>query len=191
MRFAIVAVLGLLAVAPSARAGDAPAQVVTPDGTLNPETLTLNAIVNDHDFSKGSLTYCTYGMLAAKTGRFEDSLNIFRQCSDRGSDPSSLWMSFLSEQGLGTRQSDEDAAGWAKKAADRGWKVGQYDYGLMLMKGKGVAKDVEEGKRMIGLAAEQGYGAAKDLIEGGYNLDQAMPDPTHAAMPEYRDLLLY
>ena len=188
MRLAIVSILTMLLAVPAIAAQD---EVDTPDGTLNPESLTLNAIVRNHDFSKGSLTYCTYGMLAAKTGRFEDSRNIFQQCSDRGSDPSSLWMSFMSEYGLGTAQSDKDAAAWAKKAADRGWKIGQYDYGLMLMQGKGVPRDVEAGKRMIGLAAEQGYVAAEALIQGGYDLGKAMPDPTHAAMPEYRDIPMY
>jgi len=174
---AIVSGLTMLCAVPAFAAQD---EVETPDGVLNPEQLTIHSIVKRYDFAHGSLTYCAYGYAATKAGDYTDGVDIFKKCSEHGSDASSIWMSFMSENGFGVPKNPKDAAAWAKKAADRGYKVGQFDYGLALLTGDGVRHDEAEGKRMIGLAAAQGDTAAKQLIESGYNLDLAIPDPDRA-----------
>jgi len=184
MRIAFAFVVAALLTAPALAAQD---EVDTADGTLNPEQLTIRAITQNHDFSQGSLTYCTYGMVAAKSGDYAASVDIFQKCADRGSDPSSVWMSFMSENGFGVAQSSEAAAAWAKKAADRGFKPGLYDYGLFLMQGKGVPKDVEAGKKLIDQAAAMGFPAAQQFVKDGYDLNKALPDPAHAAMRDQLD----
>jgi len=184
MRIAIALVFVASLAAPAFAGQD---QVDTEAGTLNPEQLTIRAITKNHDFSQGSLTYCTYGMVAAKTGDYVASVDIFQKCADRGSDPSSVWMSFMTENGFGVAQSNEAAAAWAKKAADRGFKPGLYDYGLFLMEGKGVPKDVEAGKRLIDQAAAMGFPAAQQLVKDAYNVNKALPDPAHAAMRDQLD----
>jgi len=179
MRFAIGFAVAALLVAP-AFAGEG--EVDTADGILNPEQLTLNYVVKNYDFAHGSLTYCAYGYAATKMGDHKDAINIFKKCSDNGSDAASIWMSYMSENGYATAKSPQDAAAWAKKAADRGYKVGQYDYGLALLMGHGVKQDVEAGKKLIGQAAAQGDTAAKELIDSDYNLDVAIPDADRPTM---------
>jgi len=179
MRLAIVSVLTVLCAAPAFAGQD---EVETADGVLNPEQLTIRSVVKRYDFKHGSLTYCAYGYAATKAGDYADGVDIFKKCSTNGSDASTIWMSFMSENGLGVRKSPEDATAWAKTAADRGYKVGQYDYGLALMMGHGVKKDEAEGKRLIGLAAAQGEMSAKALIDSGYDLDSAIPDADRQAM---------
>jgi len=179
MRLALgIAVAALLAAPAFAAAGE----VDTADGILNPEQLTLNYVVKNYDFAHGSLTYCAYGYAATKMGDHGDAVDIFEKCSEHGSDAASIWMSYMSENGYAVRKSPEDAAAWAKKAADRGYKVGQYNYGLALLEGHGVKQDIEAGKKMIGLAAAQGESSAKALIDSGYNLDEVTPDPDRPKM---------
>lgn len=56
------------------------------------------------------------------------------------------------------------AAPWMKKCADAGSAPAQFNYGKMLLKGDGVAKDVALGKRYIQQSAAQEFPPAQQLL---------------------------
>jgi uncharacterized protein len=166
----------MIAVALTAAALSLPARAEDDAGSLNPEEMTLDYFANRYDFKAGKSAACMYGYAATKSGNHVAGQKIFQKCIDAGVDAALIWKSYMSDNGYGTRKSFEDAAAWDKKAADRGYKVGEYNYGLSLLRGHGVAMDEAAGRQWIGRAAAQGDLAAKTLIESGYDLDVAVPD---------------
>lgn len=146
------------------------------DGIHNPEEQTLEYFANRHTFTHEKSMACTYGYWAAKSGHFKEAKSIFDKCVAVGVDGAYPWESLLSQSGIGAPRSLEDAAEWDRKSAVRGYKVGQFNYGLDLLRGHGVAKDVEAGKRLIDAAAAQGFEPAQEVVESGYDPAIAIPD---------------
>jgi uncharacterized protein len=168
----ILMVLALLAIPAAAEVGD----LLVDDGETNPEEQTLAYFANKHDFRFEKSTACTYGYWAAKSGHFKEAKQIFDKCVEAGVAGAYPWQSYMSQSGLGTRQSLEDAAEWDRKSAEMGYKVGQFNNGLNLLRGYGVARDEAAGRAMIDAAAAQGFGPAKDVVESNYNPEVAIPD---------------
>jgi uncharacterized protein len=171
MKLAIALLLALTLPA-SAEVGD----LLVDDGETNPEEQTLDYFANKYDFTSEKSTACTYGYWAAKSGHFNAAKQIFDKCVAAGVPGAYSWQSYMSQSGLGTRQSLEDAADWDRKSAAMGYKVGQFNYGLDLLRGHGVTRDVEAGKALIDAAAAQGFAAAQELQYSGYDPDVAVPD---------------
>ncbi len=161
-----------LAAPAAAEVGD----LLVDDGQTNPEEQTLDYFTNNYDYSNGKSTACVYGYWASKAGRHIAAKLIFDKCVAAGVDAAYSWESYMSQNGYATRRSLEDAAEWDRKSAERGYKVGQFNHGLNLLRGFGVKQDVEAGKTMIDASAAQGFGAAKDLAKSGYDPDVAIPD---------------
>jgi hypothetical protein len=173
MRLAAVFLIALtVPFAAQADVGD----LLVDDGELNPEEQTLNYFASKHAYSKEKSMACTYGYWAAKSGKFKEAKIIFDKCVAAGVDGAYPWQSLLSQGGLGVPQSLEEAAEWDRKSAERGYKVGQFNHGLNLLRGHGVAQDIEAGKRMIDAAASQGFGAAQELIGADYDPSVVIPD---------------
>ncbi len=150
--------------------------LIKDDGTTNPEEMTLNYFANTYKFKGGKSTACIYGYTATKSGNHDAAKKIFDKCIAAESDASMIWMSYLYENGFGVEQNPDKATEWSRKAAKRGYSIGEYNYGLSLLRGHGVKRDEEAGKRWIGQAAKRGDDAARTLIDSGYDLDVAIPD---------------
>jgi uncharacterized protein len=165
-------ILGALTATASAEVGDK----LIDDGIVNPEEQTLDYFANRYDFNNGKSTACIYGYWATKSGDHVDAKKIFDKCVAAGVDAVYPWQSYMSQNGYATRQSLEDADEWDRKSAERGYKVGQFNHGLNLLRGFGVTQDIAAGKAMIDAAAAQGFEAAQDVIDSGYDPEVAIPD---------------
>jgi uncharacterized protein len=169
----ICSVLVMLTCAPAfAETGD----MLTDDGETNPEEQTLDYFANTYDYGNGKSTACVYGYWATKAGDHVAAKKIFDKCVAAGVDAVYPWESYMSQNGYGTRQSLEDADEWDRKSAERGYKVGQFNHGLNLLRGYGVKQDVAAGKAYVDQSAAQGFEAAKELVNSGYDPEVAIPD---------------
>lgn len=65
----------------------------------------------------------------------------------------------------GFDQSIEDAVKWFGKSADQGDAASQYQYGISLISGDGIAANKVEGLKWIRKAANQGYAPALEFLE--------------------------
>jgi uncharacterized protein len=151
-------------------------ETVTDDGVLNPEEMTLNYFANRYDFKNGKSTACIYGYWATKAGDHVNGMKIFNKCASANIEAAMVWLSYMYENGFAVAKDFKAATDWSKKAADQGYKVGEYNYGLSLLRGHGVDKNDAAGREWIEKSAAQGFAAAQELIDSGYNVDIAIPD---------------
>jgi uncharacterized protein len=145
-------------------------------GTLNPEELTLNRVLEDVARGQTTMTNCAAGYLITKSGRHAEARSVFGPCAEAGYTGAMTWMSQLDDNGLGAPENPDAAADWDRRAAEAGDPVGQFNYGLDLMRGRGVAQDEAEGRRLVDEAASQGLSSALRLQAAGYDLDEVTPD---------------
>jgi uncharacterized protein len=146
------------------------------DGDHDPQELSLNYFANNYNFKNGKSPACIYGYWATKSGDHANAKKIFDKCVEAGVDAVYPWEAYMSQNGYATRQSLEDADEWDRKSADRGYKVGQYNHGLNLLRGFGVKQDIAAGKALINQSAAQGFAAAQEMIDSGYDPEVAIPD---------------
>ena len=86
------------------------------------------------------------------------------------------WMGQLDNNGLGGDYDPDAAAEWDRRAAEAGDPVGKFNYGLALIRGHGVARDGEAGRRLVDEAAAEGLEIAQRLQGAGYDPDAVTPD---------------
>ena len=89
-------------------------------------------------------------------------------------------MSYMYQNGLGVEQSPVKSTDWVRESANDGYSIGQFNYGLSLLKGYGVKRDVKAGKSFIDQAAEQGDKDAVILQKSNYDPDVVTPDADQA-----------
>lgn len=145
-------------------------------GTLNPEELTINRILEDAENGITSMTSCAAGYYITKAGRHVEARKLFSRCADAGYTGAMTWMSQLDDNGLGAPENPDSAADWDLRAAEAGDPVGMFNYGLDLMRGRGRVKDEEAGRLLVDRAATAGLPAARRLQAAGYDLDEVTPD---------------
>jgi len=145
-------------------------------GTLNPEELTLNRVMKDIAEGRTSMTICAAGYYITKSGRHGMARDLFERCAAAGWTGAMTWMSQLDDNGLGGPEDPDAAANWDRRAAEAGDPVGKLNYGLDLMRGRGVVENKTLGRRYIGEAAESGLPTARRLKSAGYDLDVVTPD---------------
>ena len=145
-------------------------------GTLNPEEMTLGSVIERAQRGEADMTVCMQGYFAVKSGDYEGGRDIFEACTDAGFVGAMHWRSYMDTNGLGGPEDAESAAEWDRKAAELGDPVGQFNYGLDLLRGHGVEEDLEEGRRYIDMAAGAGLGDAQVLKDSGYDTDVVTPD---------------
>lgn len=145
-------------------------------GTLNPEELTLGRVLEDVARGETSMTNCAAGYYITKSGRHVEARALFEACAEAGYTGAMTWMSQLENNGLGAPENPDAAADWDRRAADAGDPVGQFNYGLDLIRGRGTVQDAAEGRRMVDAAAAQGLPTARRLQGAGYDLDEVTPD---------------
>lgn len=145
-------------------------------GQTNPEELSINRVLDDIAQGKTSMTNCATGYLVTKSGRHAEARDVFTRCADDGWTHAMTWMSQLDENGLGAPQDSEAAAEWDRRAAEAGDPVGKLNYGLDLLRGRGVAPDLDAGRRYVDEAARDGLAPAKVLKDAGYDPRAITPD---------------
>ncbi len=151
-------------------------------GETNPEELSMKSYIKNmnRNLKRGHDFVCSLGYLATKSGNHEDAVKIFRKCAEHGNDGSKVWMSYMHQNGFGVKKDAELSTEWVKDAAENGYSVGQFNYGLALINGYGVKRDPKAGKMMINKAAEQGDTHAKELKRFDYDTDVVTPDADQA-----------
>ncbi|MGL4311234.1 MAG: tetratricopeptide repeat protein [Paracoccaceae bacterium] len=145
-------------------------------GQLNPEEMTLNRIIEDAENGVTSMTNCAAGYYITKSGRHTAARAVFSACANDGYTGAMTWMSQLEDNGLGAPENPDAAAEWDRMAAESGDPVGLYNYGLDLMRGRGVAQDEALGRQYVDQAAEWDLPVAQRLRDSGYDLDTVTPD---------------
>ncbi len=145
-------------------------------GTLNPEELTLGSVLDRAARGETSMTTCAAGYLITKSGRHAQARTVFEACAAAGYTGAMTWMSQLDDNGLGGPEDPDRAAEWDRRAAEAGDPVGMFNYGLDLMRGRGVARDEAAGRALVDRAADAGLDSAVRLRGAGYDLDEVTPD---------------
>ena len=145
-------------------------------GTTNPEEMTLERLVERAQRGDVDMMVCANGYLATKAGRHEQARIIFEACAAAGWTQAMNWMSQLDHNGLGADEDPDRATEWSRQAGALGDPVGTYNHGIDMMRGRGVAQDVERGRALVDQAAAQGLGIARRLQDAGYDLDAVTPD---------------
>ena len=147
-----------------------------PDGDLNPEELTIERVLRDVGRGETSMTNCATGYFITKSGRHVEARGLFERCAADGWTGAMTWMSQLDDNGLGGPLNPQAAAEWDRQAAEAGDPVGAFNFGLDLMRGRGVARDEARGRAMVDRAAEAGLPVARRLQGAEYDLDEVTPD---------------
>jgi hypothetical protein len=146
-------------------------------GTLNPEEMTIARILDDVARGETSMMNCAAGYGMTKKGDHDHARDVFEACAADGWTGAMTWMGQLDDNGLGIgRENPEGAANWDRLAAEAGDPVGMFNYGLDLMRGRGVAADEDAGRAMVDQAARAGLPVARRLQAAGYDLDEVTPD---------------
>jgi uncharacterized protein len=146
-------------------------------GTLNPEEMTIARILDDVARGETSMMNCAAGYGIAKKGEHDHARDVFEACANDGWTGAMTWMSRMDDNGLGIDGEDpEAAANWDRMAAEAGDPVGMFNYGVDLMRGRGVTEDQAAGRALVDQAAQAGLPVAKRLQAAGYDLDEVTPD---------------
>ncbi len=145
-------------------------------GTLNPDEMGMGRVLEDARQGDTSMTTCAAGYMMTKSGRHDEARALFQRCATAGYTGAMTWMSQLDDNGLGAPEDPDAAAEWDRRAAEAGDPVGMFNYGLDLMRGRGVAQDLAAGRRMVDSAAALGLPVARRLQGAGYDLNEVTPD---------------
>lgn len=157
-------------------AAPAAAESLADTGTLNPEEMSLNRALEDALEGDTSMTTCASGYLMTKSGQHGKARLLFERCVEDGYTGAMTWMSYLEDNGLGGPENPDAAADYDRRAAEAGDPVGMYNYGLDLMRGRGISPDREAGQKLVDQAADLGLSNARRLRDAGYDLDEVTPD---------------
>lgn len=168
--------LGLCFAAFQALADERTSHVSDEFGTQNPEELSLRGALDRlrHDEWHPMTSALGYG--AAKAGMHEEAREIFADSAARGNVQGMTWLSWMEDNGLAGPEDPEAAAYWDRRAMELGSEVGAFNFGLDVLRGRGVPYDQEYGKAIIREAARMGSPEARHLIENDFNLDSVTPD---------------
>ena len=147
------------------------------DGTHNPEELTFRGAMERLKQDESHPMDYALGYHAAKAGLHEEAKQLFAGGVKKlQSTQAMTWLSWMADNGLAGPEDPEAAAEWHRRAAEAGSEVGMFNYGLDLLRGRGVAMDEEKGREMIQAAAALGQPRAQHLIDNDYDLDSVTPD---------------
>jgi TPR repeat protein len=172
----------------AAVAGDAAYAAADDDiGVLNPQELTIAYWIGKSKEARFDSGMCMYGYPLAKMGWHEDARRIFQRCSEHGIAGAMPWMAWTEENGYDRPSDPVAAAEWDKKLADTGSSLGQFNYGLDILRGHGVTQDRALGKSYIDLAVKGGDRTARELASHDYDPESVTPDAdkAHYRKPQF------
>lgn len=159
--------------------GTAPLQAQDLDdgGTLNPPEMGMARVLQNIRDGQADMTTCAAGYHFTKKGDHGEAREVFELCATKGGYTAAMtWMGQLDNNGLGGDYNPDAAADWDRQAADLGDPVGQFNYGLALLRGHGVSQDETLGRAFVDKAAEQGLDIAQRLQGAGYDPAEVTPD---------------
>ena len=140
-------------------------------GVLNPSDYSWRAFISLLDlFPERIGMTCDSAYLLDKGGNHQQALALFKECARRGNAPSMVYLSYFYEDGRGIPVDLAESTRWMKIAAETGYGLAQYHYGMALLLGRGVAKNEEEGRIWIAKAAQQEDKDAVALVKCGFKL---------------------
>lgn len=168
---ALLLVLAFLPAAPG-MAADADDEA----GTLNPLDSGIPLALERARRGEVYMMTCAMGYYITKSGRHAAARELFTACAEAGYTQAMTWMSQLENNGLGAPEDPDAAAAWDRRAAEAGDPVGQFNYGLDLIRGRGVPQDEAAGRARVDEAARGGLAIAGRLQAEGYDLDAVTPD---------------
>lgn len=145
-------------------------------GTLNPEEMSFNSVMEKVARGEVDMVTCSHGYHITKAGRHVPARQLLEQCAEAGYTGAMTWMAQLTNNGHGGPEDPAAAAAWDKRAAEAGDPIGQFNYGLDLLRGHGVPRDAELGRRYVDQAAEAGLPVARSLQDEGYDPAAVTPD---------------
>jgi TPR repeat protein len=146
------------------------------EGTLNPPEMGIDRVIDNAARGQVDMMTCASGYYMTKKGDHDDARAVFRACAEAGYTGAMTWMGQLDNNGLGAEYDPDAAAEWDRRAALAGDPVGQFNYGLDLIRGHGVARDVEQGRALVDKAAAQGLAVAQSLQDADYDPEEVTPD---------------
>ncbi|MEO9897336.1 MAG: sel1 repeat family protein [Paracoccaceae bacterium] len=165
------------ALAASGALADGPETQVSDElGTLNPEELSLRGALDRLRHGEAHPMLGTLGYGAAKAGMHKEAREIFTHSAEQGNLQGMTWLSWMEDNGLAGPEDPEAAAYWDQRAMQLGSEVGAFNFGLNLLRGRGVQFDQDLGERIIREAAQMGSLDARHLIDNGFDLDSVTPD---------------
>lgn len=146
------------------------------NGTLNPEEMSLSRNVERALEGDVNFVTCASGYLMTKHGDHASARIVFEECARQGFTGAMTWMSYLDDNGFGAPENAERATNWDLRAAEMGDPIAQFNYGLDLLRGRGVQANSELGKQYIDQAARVGFKDALALQKSGYDYTSVTPD---------------
>tara|TARA_R110000851_G_scaffold332801_1_gene510005 strand:- start:1139 stop:1720 length:582 start_codon:yes stop_codon:yes gene_type:complete len=145
-------------------------------GTHNPEELTICSHIDRMRHGEIHPVMGFIGYIESKAGNHDTAREIFSTLANTGNVPAMTWMAWIEDNGLGGPEDAAAAAEWDRRSMEAGSSVGAFNYGLDILRGRGVTFDEELGRRIIERAAELGDSSAQHLIENDFDLDSVTPD---------------
>ncbi|MFQ6553014.1 sel1 repeat family protein [Aestuariibius insulae] len=145
-------------------------------GTLNPDEMTWQSILDKAENGETGMVVCSTGYALTKSGDHESARTLFLACAEDGYTGTMTWLSQLDNNGLAGPYDPDAAADWDRRAADLGDPVGKFNLGLNMLRGHGVTRDAEAGRALIDEAASDGLSIAQRLQAADYNPDEVTPD---------------
>ncbi|MEP0190067.1 MAG: hypothetical protein ABJE00_06595 [Erythrobacter sp.] len=145
-------------------------------GSKNPEELSLKGALgrSRHGEWHPMASALAYG--AAKAGLHEEAREVFADSANRDNLQGMTRLSWMEDNSLAGSENPETAAYWDRRAMELGSEVGAFNYGLDVLRGRGVPYDQELGERIIRQAAEMGSDTAQHLIDNELDLDTVTLD---------------
>ena len=145
-------------------------------GTLNPQEMGFESIMEKVDRGEVGMVVCASGYHITKAGRHGPARKLFERCAEAGYTGTMTWMSQMEDNGFGGPENPDAAAEWDRRAAEAGDPIGKFNYGLDLIRGRGVGQDPVLGRQLIDEAAAAGVDSAIRLQKADYDLDEVTPD---------------
>ncbi len=157
-------------------AEDREAHVSDEFGTKNPEELSLRGALDRlrHDEWHPMTSALGYG--AAKAGMHDVAREIFTDSAKRNNVQGMTWLSWMEDNGLAGPEDPEAAAYWDRRAMELGSEIGAFNFGLDVLRGRGVPYDQKLGEAIIRKAAHVGSPDAQHLIDNDFDLNSVTPD---------------
>ena len=145
-------------------------------GTLNPQEMTWESVLDRAEQGETGMVICSTGYAITKKGEHAAARRLFQRCAEAGYTGAMTWMSQLDNNGLGGEYNPDASAEWDRRAAELGDPVGKFNHGLNLLRGHGVTRNEALGREFVDEAARDGLAVAQRLQDADYDLDEVTPD---------------
>ncbi len=135
------------------------------------ESKTGNELSYDQFVQSDKPIKCIYGYYAGKTGDHTSAAAIFEDCIQRWQSVyAMISLAHIYENGMGVKKNLEYATELLKRGAETDDAAGysslaKYHYGVALVKGKGVERNLLEGIVWLKRAEEEGVIEAGELLK--------------------------